>query len=137
MLDGVVTARDTTMTFCCFVLFDMFNALSCRSATKSLFEIGLLSNRYLFVAITATLGCLLAVVYLPFLQWVFQTEALNVSDWINLTSLTSTVLIVSEIRKMLDKLSVRTAKSKRFRGLGRIKSSGKSRDAIIYGLEDV
>ena len=137
MLDGVVTARDTTMTFCCFVLFDMFNALSCRSATKSLFEIGLLSNRYLFVAITATLGCLLAVVHLPFLQWVFQTEALNISDWIYLTALTSTVLIVSEIRKMLDKLSVRTAKSKRCRGLGRIKSSGKSRDAIIYGLEDV
>lgn len=25
------TARDTTMTFTCFVFFDMFNALSCRS----------------------------------------------------------------------------------------------------------
>lgn len=26
-----VTKRDTTMTFTCFVFFDMFNALSCRS----------------------------------------------------------------------------------------------------------
>jgi hypothetical protein len=25
-----MTARDTTMTFTCFVFFDMFNALSCR-----------------------------------------------------------------------------------------------------------
>ncbi len=31
MRDGKVTRRDTTMTFTCFVFFDMFNALSCRS----------------------------------------------------------------------------------------------------------
>jgi hypothetical protein len=30
MEDGRMTARDTTMTFTCFVFFDMFNALSCR-----------------------------------------------------------------------------------------------------------
>ncbi|KFY36777.1 hypothetical protein V495_07613 [Pseudogymnoascus sp. VKM F-4514 (FW-929)] len=35
MLDGAVSKRDTTMTFTCFVLFDMFNALSCRSESKS------------------------------------------------------------------------------------------------------
>ena len=29
--DNKVTPRDTTMTFTCFVLFDMFNAFSCRS----------------------------------------------------------------------------------------------------------
>lgn len=28
------TARDTTMTFTCFVFFDMFNALSCRSQVE-------------------------------------------------------------------------------------------------------
>jgi Ca2+-transporting ATPase len=31
MSDNLVTPRDTTMTFTCFVFFDMFNALSCRS----------------------------------------------------------------------------------------------------------
>ncbi len=31
MNNGEVTSRDTTMTFTCFVFFDMFNALSCRS----------------------------------------------------------------------------------------------------------
>ncbi|KAK3716112.1 hypothetical protein QZH41_019645, partial [Actinostola sp. cb2023] len=31
MRDNVITRRDTTMTFTCFVFFDMFNALSCRS----------------------------------------------------------------------------------------------------------
>ncbi len=41
--DGAVTRRDTTMTFTCFVLFDMFNALACRSESKSILlrEVGL------------------------------------------------------------------------------------------------
>ena len=30
----MVTERDVTMTFTCFVLFDMFNALSCRSMVR-------------------------------------------------------------------------------------------------------
>lgn len=103
MMDGVVTARDTTMTFSCFVMYDMFNAMSCRSEGKSVLEIGLTTNWYLFIALTATMGCLLAVVYLPFLQWVFQTEGLHITDWIYLLCLTSTVLLVSELRKFLDR----------------------------------
>ena len=56
--------------------------------------------RYLFVALSGTVVCLLAVVYLPFLQWVFQTEALHLTDWLYLAGITSSVLVVSEIRKV-------------------------------------
>ena len=34
MSDNHITPRDTTMTFTCFVFFDMFNALSCRSQVR-------------------------------------------------------------------------------------------------------
>lgn len=37
MSDRMVTPRDTTMTFTCFVFFDMFNALSCRSQVRKLY----------------------------------------------------------------------------------------------------
>lgn len=33
--DNVITPRDTTMTFTCFVFFDMFNALSSRSQVSA------------------------------------------------------------------------------------------------------
>ncbi|CAF4534877.1 unnamed protein product, partial [Rotaria sp. Silwood2] len=79
MSDGKVTPRDTTMTFTCFVFFDMFNALSCRSQTKFLFEIGLFSNRFFIVAVVLSIIGQLAVIYLPPLQYVFQTEALSAS----------------------------------------------------------
>ena len=79
MRDGKVTPRDTTMTFTCFVFFDMFNALSCRSQTKFIFEIGLFSNRFFVVAVGLSILGQLAVIYLPPLQYVFQTEALSLS----------------------------------------------------------
>ncbi|PIO11621.1 hypothetical protein AB205_0164340 [Aquarana catesbeiana] len=37
--DNVITPRDTTMTFTCFVFFDMFNALSSRSQVRNLSEL--------------------------------------------------------------------------------------------------
>jgi len=97
------TARDTTMTFTCFVFFDMFNALSCRSQvgfyifisnliiekrllqfknirlfqTKSIFTIGLWSNKMFLVAVTLSVIGQMLVIYFPPLQRIFQTEALT------------------------------------------------------------
>lgn len=99
MQDGVVTARDTTMTFTCFVFFDMFNALASRSATKSVFEIGFLSNHMFNLSVGGSLLGQMAVIYIPFFQGVFQTEALYFSDLVYLAVLTSTVWWVEELRK--------------------------------------
>jgi len=55
MVHGHVDGRDRTMTFTTFVFFDMFNALACRSERKSVFQIGLFSNR-MFVYAVGT-GC--------------------------------------------------------------------------------
>lgn len=99
MADGVVTARDTTMTFTCFVFYDLFDALACRSATKSVFEIGFFTNKMFNFAVGASIIGQLAVIYVPFFQTVFQTEALFISDLIFLLIMTSSVWIVDEIRK--------------------------------------
>ena len=97
--DNKLTPRDTTMTFTCFVLFDLFNALSCRSQDKSVLTIGLASNRLFIAAVALSLCGQLMVIYFPPLQWVFQTEALHFHDLAFLTALTSSVLIVSEVKK--------------------------------------
>ncbi|XP_076683275.1 secretory pathway calcium atpase [Andrena cerasifolii] len=100
--DGT-TARDTTMTFTCFVFFDMFNALSCRSQTKSIFTIGLCSNKMLLVAITLSVIGQMLVIYFPPLQRVFQTEALTAKDILFLVALTSSVFVISEIKKFIER----------------------------------
>ena len=118
MEDGKVTNKDTTMTFTCFVFFDMFNALSCRSATKSVFELGLFSNKAFCAAVLFSIVGQLLVIYAPPLQYIFQTEALEwrgklVSPSMNsspnfiyvfselafLVCLTSSIFFVSELKK--------------------------------------
>ncbi|KAK8140226.1 hypothetical protein PG984_000292 [Apiospora sp. TS-2023a] len=99
--DGEVTRRDTTMTFTCFVLFDMFNALSCRSESKSLLrgEVGLFSNTLFNWAVALSIAGQLLVIYFPWLQEVFQTEALGFWDLMRLVVLCSTVFWADEVRK--------------------------------------
>ncbi|KAI0200282.1 calcium-transporting P-type ATPase [Astrocystis sublimbata] len=102
MLDGgEVSRRDTTMTFTCFVLFDMFNALACRSESKSIFrgEVGLFSNKLFNWAVALSLAGQLLVIYFPWLQEVFQTEALGLVDLVRLLILTSSVFWADEARK--------------------------------------
>lgn len=100
-LDGMITARDTTMTFTCFVFFDMFNALACRSEGKSILrgEVKLFGNKMFNFAVGSSLLGQMAVVYLPWLQGVFQTEALGWTDLAFLMCLTSTVFWADETRK--------------------------------------
>jgi len=102
MKDGVVSHRDTTMTFTCFVFFDMFNALSCRSQTKSIFQIGFFTNKTFVFAIGGSILSQLMVIYFPPLQKVFQTEALSIYDLMCLIAITSTVFIVSETKKFVE-----------------------------------
>lgn len=100
--DNKVTPRDTTMTFTCFVLFDMWNALSCRSSRKMIWQIGLLRNRMFCIAVSASLICQLFVIYWSPLQHIFQTEALSLLDIVLLSTMTSSVFIFNETRKYFD-----------------------------------
>nr|CAB3224479.1 calcium-transporting ATPase type 2C member 1 [Phallusia mammillata] len=104
MRDNIITPRDTTMTFTCFVMFDMFNALGSRSQTKSIFEIGFFANRVFLLAVGGSLIGQLLVIYFPPLQAVFQTERLTLIDLFHLLCISSTVFIASEIWKFFLRL---------------------------------
>ncbi|KAL4130426.1 hypothetical protein PRIC2_006423 [Phytophthora ramorum] len=97
--DGIISKRDRTLSFTTFVMFDMFNALSCRSDDKSIFEIGILSNTVFVYAVGASLLGQLLVIYFPPLQATFQTEALTLGDLVYVCCIASSVLIFDEIRK--------------------------------------
>ncbi|CAL9733613.1 calcium-transporting ATPase 1 [Monosporozyma servazzii] len=97
--DGKVTARDTTMTFTCFVFFDMFNALACRHTTKSIFEIGFFTNKMFNLAVGLSLLGQMGAIYIPLFQGIFKTEALTLFDLLFLLAISSSVFIVDELRK--------------------------------------
>ena len=97
--DGHVTRRDTTMTFMTFVNCDLFNAYACRSADKCFYEISPFSNPSFLWAMAFSVAGQFAVIYLPPLQSVFQTEALSSGDLLLIVCLSSTVLLLDTIRK--------------------------------------
>ncbi|PKX98516.1 Ca(2+)/Mn(2+)-transporting P-type ATPase PMR1 [Aspergillus novofumigatus IBT 16806] len=107
----VVTAHDTTMTFTCFVLFDMFNALTCRSESKSVLrgELSLFGNKMFNYAVLGSLFGQACVIYVPFFQRIFQTEPLNAAHLFRLLCISSTVFWVDEGRKYLNAVKRRRA----------------------------
>ncbi|KAK5115513.1 hypothetical protein LTR62_001172 [Meristemomyces frigidus] len=103
-----VSDRDTTLTFTQFVLFDMFNALTSRSASKSVLRgelpfWGPGGNRMFNFAVVGSLVGQGLVIYFPPLQRVFQTEALGLGDLMGLVAMASLVLWVDEGRKLWER----------------------------------
>ncbi len=79
---GDVT-RARTIAFTIVVIFELYLALNCRSETKSLLQLGwrgITANKYLLASIIGGLVLQLAIVYIPFLQPIFHTTALNAGD---------------------------------------------------------
>jgi Ca2+-transporting ATPase len=90
-------ARSLAMTVT--VLFQFFQVWNSRSETKSIFNMNLFSNPFLFVSMVLALAMQLAVLYIPSLQGIFETFALNVSEWIMLLLVASSVVLMVEIDK--------------------------------------
>jgi Ca2+-transporting ATPase len=97
--DGLVTRRDTTMTFMTFVNCDLLNAYVCRSAEKCFYEMKLTGNLAFLWAIGGSIVGQLLVIYFPPLQEVFQTEALSLTDLLYILLLSSSMLWLDTIRK--------------------------------------
>ena len=69
-----------TMIFTTLTLSQMGNALATRSESQTLLQAGLFSNKTLLGSVLLTLILQLAVIYVPFLQEIFETTALSLLE---------------------------------------------------------
>lgn len=90
----------------------MFNALACRSEKQSIFKVGLFSNKMFNFAVGGSILSQLFVIYLPFFQNIFQTEALSLYDLILIACLTSSVFVVDEVKKYISSQGIYLAKGR-------------------------
>jgi Ca2+-transporting ATPase len=79
--NGVDVQTAETMAFVTLSLCELFRAFTVRSERASLFQIGVFSNRYLLAAVAVSATLLALVVFVPFLQPVFNTHALTLTEW--------------------------------------------------------
>ena len=101
LIEGTGNLRyGQTMAFTTLMLFQMFNVVNARSDERSAFE-GLFTNRWLWIAVAASIAMQVAVVYVPLLQEAFNTVPLTVVDWGKCAVAASSVLWVREIGKFV------------------------------------
>jgi Ca2+-transporting ATPase len=90
-----------TMVFTVLTLAQMAHVMAIRSERDSLFTQGLLSNRPLLGAVLLTFVLQLAVIYVPWLQPWFRTEALTLAELAICIGLAAVVFVAVEIEKAL------------------------------------
>lgn len=90
-----------TMTLVTMVMFQWFNAWNCRSTSRSLFTIGLFSNRWFLLAASSVLALQGALLYVPWMNHIFKTVPLESADWTLIVSITVGIIVWDEIRKAI------------------------------------
>jgi Ca2+-transporting ATPase len=96
-----------TMVFTTLTLAQMGNALAIRSNTESIFKIGFFSNRMMVLAVVATFVLQMMLIYVPFLQRVFNTVALPADQLVLALVLSSIVFFAVEIEKWIRRIRAR------------------------------
>ena len=90
-----------TMIFTTLTLSQMGNALATRSESQTLWEAGILTNKSLLGAVLLTFGLQMAVIYVPFLQTVFNTSSLTLLELGISLGASLIVLVVIDLVKLL------------------------------------
>jgi len=101
MDENVEKAR--TGLFIVMAFTQLFNVFNLRSINKSIFEIGLLSNRHINLAVGVSILLLVFVTEVPFLASIFHFQSLQLVDFMVLFLLSSSVLWAGEVYKSLRK----------------------------------
>jgi P-type Ca2+ transporter type 2C len=92
-----------TMIFTTLTIAQMGNALATRSSRDLILEIGIFSNKPLLLSILATFGLQMMVVYVPFLQNIFGTVALSITELLICIALSLVVFFSIELVKLVRK----------------------------------
>ena len=105
--DQLIAAQ--TIAFVSLCCSELIRAFAARSECRSMFSIGVFSNRWMVWAVGVSLLLVLMAVYLPLLHPVFDTVPLGVGDWV----LMAPFFLASPLAMELVKCHFRRRKARR------------------------
>ena len=97
-----------TMAFMVLVMCQLFFSLAVRNSSKSIFQIGIFSNKYLVGAIALGVILQLIVISIPFMQRAFHLQMLDLEGWLIAISLGLIPLLVNEIVKIFIRARIKS-----------------------------
>ncbi len=101
---GGTVDRARVMAFSTTIFAQNVHAFNVRSNKYSVFELGLLTNRWLVVAFCTVILSELMIVYVPIFQPIFKTMPLTLSDWLIVVGFGLVPLVIVELIKLVKKL---------------------------------
>jgi magnesium-transporting ATPase (P-type) len=96
---GTLYLSATAMALAAVVTTQIGNVLAQRTERSSIVEIGLFSNRFIWVGIATELVVISLIVYVPVLQEIFGTAAFSPEYWLFLLAWAPVLLVAEELRK--------------------------------------
>lgn len=93
-----------TMAFVTLGLIQLTHALNVRSTRKSIFQIGLFTNRYLWGAIVLSAFLQTIVVLVPFLNGLFRVTQLSGTQWLIVVTAAVSIIPAVEVVKFFQRL---------------------------------
>jgi Ca2+-transporting ATPase len=100
---GTDLVHQRTIAFTTLALAQMASCLACRSERKLIAEIGFFSNPQMLGAVALTVLAQAAVVYVPFLQRMFQTVPLSLAELGECLGATFLVFLGMELGKIVSR----------------------------------
>jgi Ca2+-transporting ATPase len=97
------------MAFMVLVMCQLFFSLAVRNSSKSIFQIGIFSNKYLVGAIVLGVLLQLFVIGISFMQRAFHLQMLDLGGWLIAISLGLVPLVVNEIVKIFIRVRLKRA----------------------------
>jgi P-type Ca2+ transporter type 2C len=94
-------SKGRTGVFVALACMQLFNLLSLRSLKKSVFSIGLFTNRAINIAVAVSVILLMVVIYFPPLEKLFDFYPLSLVELLYIILLSSLVLWISELMKAI------------------------------------
>lgn len=88
-----------TIVFSVLCFGQILNGLSVRSANRPIFKISLFSNKLMLYSIVGTVALQFALIYIPFMQPVFKTAALELNTVLIVLGLSFATLLIIELVK--------------------------------------
>ena len=96
-IEALTGAR--TVAFATLILAELLRAYASRSERMSVFKLGLFTNKLMNTAVGLSLVMLLAVIYIPGVNGIFDNVALSLKSWLVIIPLSLVPFTVSEVFK--------------------------------------
>jgi len=101
LVSGASDEQARTITVNAFVMVELFYLFNCRSLTKSMFQIGFLSNPWMLGGVASMVVLQMFYTYAAPMNRLFHSAPIGVMDWIHIVAVSLVIYLVIVLEKSI------------------------------------